>query len=177
MSATFLTIKKSGKAGFSLVETILYMALLVLVMGVIVQMIIAIGGVYRNIKLTRELESSGAIAMENMLREIRNASSVLVNESVLGVNPGTLTVSGTDENLNSYKTTFSFSAGKILVSKNGDTPVALTSSSGSISYLLFTHITNDNSEGVRVEMEVSGSSGSVSTSERFYGFAVLRGSY
>jgi Tfp pilus assembly protein PilW len=181
MSATFLTIKKKGlpaQSGFTLVETIIYVVLMTLVMGVIVQMLIAIGGIYRGIKLESELENSGTIAMETMLREIRNASNVSVSESVLGVSPGTLTISGIDENSNPYKVAFNTSAGgAIMVSKNGAAPVALTSSSGAVSYLLFTRITNANSEGVRIELEMSGSSGTASKSERFYGFTVLRGSY
>ncbi len=178
MSATFLTIKKPiNNRGITLVETILYMVLLTLVMSVIVQMLIAIGGIYRSIKLTRELESSGTIAMESMLREIRNASSVVVNESVLEVDPGVLTIAGIDEDLDPYSITFNISAGAIQISKNGGAPAALTSSSGVASYLLFTRVTNANSEGVKIELEMSGTSGPTSKSEWFYGFAVLRGSY
>lgn len=178
MSATFLTIKKpvSGR-GFTLIETLLYMVLLALVMSVIVQILISIGGIYRNIKLTRELESSSTIAMENMLREIRNASSVVINDSVLGVNPGVLTIVGVDEDLNPYLITYRVSSGVIEVSKDGGAPEAITSSSGSVSYLSFTRVVNDNSEGVRIELEMSGILNSVSKSERFYGFSVLRGSY
>ena len=153
------------------------MVLLTLVTGVIVQMLIAVGGVYKNIKLTREIESSGTIAMESMLREIRNSSSVVTGESVLGTNPGTIVVSGTDESLNPYKIAFSVSLGTLQISKNSETPVAVTSSGGAVSHLLFTHITNANSEGVRIELEVSGTVGTVSKSEKFYGFTVLRGSY
>jgi len=153
------------------------MVLLTVVMVIIVQMLISMGGVYRNIKITRELESSGAIVMENMLREIRNASSVVVGESSLGVNPGTLTISGVDESLNSYKMAFDVSSGVLRISKDEGTPTALTSSSGVVSYLLFTRVATSTSEGVKVELEMSGTIGSVSRSERFYGFSVLRGSY
>lgn len=178
MSAIFLTIKKNFHSrGTSLVEMILYLVLLTLVTGVIVQMLIAVGGVYRNIKLTREIESSGVIAMESMLREIRNSSSVVSGESFLGTSPGIITVSGTDESLNSYKIAFSVSSGALQISKNSETPVAITSSGSIVSYLLFTHVINANSEGVRIELEVSGTVGSVSKSEKFYGFTVLRGSY
>lgn len=177
MSATFLTIKKNRNRGTSLVEMVLYIVLLTLVTGIIVQMLVAMGGVYRNIKLTRELESSGTIAMEQMLREIRNSSSVVVGGSVLGASPGTLVISGTDESQNSYQVAFSVESGTLQISKNGETPTALTSSPVSVSYLMFNRVANTNSEGVRVELEVSGNAGSVSKSQKFYGFAVLRGSY
>jgi len=176
MSATFLKIKKNN-GGITLVETILYMVVLIFVMGVIVQMLVTIGGIYRGIKITRELESSGTIVMERMLREIRNASSVIANESTIGTSLGILTVSGIGEDSNPYKISFNVSDGAIQISENGGPPTALTSSSGMTSYLLFKRITNDNSEGVKIELEMSDTSGSALRSERFYGFAVLRGSY
>lgn len=178
MSVIFLKIKKKiNNRGVSLIETVLYITLLLLIMSVIVQTFISMGGVYKNIKLTRELESSGAIVMESMLREIRNAKSVVVGNSVLGTSPGILEISGVDESLNIYNVVFDGSSGSILVSKDGVTPVALTSSSVSISNLIFTYISNANSEGVRIELEVSGTIGALSKSKKFYGFAVLRGSY
>lgn len=177
MSATFLTIKNNKNRGTSLVEMVLYIVLLTLVTGIIIQMLVAVGGVYRNIKLTRELESSGTIAMERMLREIRNASGVDVGSSSIGTSPGVLAISGVDESSNSYNIKFNISSGVLQISKNSETPVALTSSPTTISYLLFNHITNTNSEGVRIELEVFGTVGSVSKTEKFYGFAVLRGSY
>ena len=180
MLATFLTTKKSkcthAQAGVTLVEMILYVVLLVFVMSIIVQMLVSIGGVYRSIKITREIESSGAIAMEQMLREIRNASMVEITGSVLGTSLGALTISGTDESSNPYKTNFSVNSGVLQISKNDGVPVSLTSSPVVVSYLLFNRVATSTSEGVRVEMEVTGV-GPVSRSERFYGFTVIRGSY
>ncbi|MEK7116925.1 MAG: hypothetical protein AAB837_02060 [Patescibacteria group bacterium] len=178
MLATFLTTKKHFiNRGVTLIETIIYIVLLVFVMSLIVQTLVATSGVYRNIKLTRELESSGTIAMESMLREIRNASSVVVSESELLKNPGVLTVFGIDEDSNSYSITFDVSSSTIRISKNGSIPTALTSSSGVVSYLMFTQVATSTSEGVRIELEMSGVLGLASSSERFYGFSVLRGSY
>ncbi len=168
MSATFLKIK-DNKRGITLIETIIYMVLLTLVMGVIVQMLVAMGGVYRNIKLTREIESSGTIAMESMLREIRNASNVVTSGSTLEESPGKLIIAGTDESFNPYNMTFDTAGGAIRVSKDGDAPAALTSSSVAVNYLLFNRVSTSTSEGVRIELEISG--------KRFYGFTVLRGSY
>src|SRR3989338_717743 len=177
MLAIFLTIKKHiNNRGISLIETVLYITLLILIMGVVVQTLVSMGGVYKNIKLTRELESSGAIAMESMLRDIRNAKSVVVGSSVLGTSPGVLKLSGIDEFLNAYDVIYDGTSGSILISKNSATPTALTSSV-EVSNLIFTYVSNANSEGVRIELEVSGTIGAVSKSKHFYGFAVLRGSY
>ncbi|OHB15195.1 MAG: hypothetical protein A2431_03225 [Candidatus Zambryskibacteria bacterium RIFOXYC1_FULL_39_10] len=175
MSATFFKI--NNKRGITLIETILYMVILTFFMGIIVQMLVSIGTIYKEIKVTRELESSGTIAMERMLKEIRNASRVTTDESILETSPGKLTVSGVDENSEPYKISFEVLDNAVQISKNIEAPVALTSSSGAVSYLTFHRVTNDNSEGVRIVLEMSGSSGANQKTEIFYGFAVLRGSY
>lgn len=163
--------------GFSLVEMVLYVALLTVVTLTIIQMLISISGIYRSIKLDRELEVAGTIAMESLLREIRNASSVNLGESVLDVNPGSITLNGVDESASPYVIKFIVDSGILKVSKDDEIPSAITASSITVSYLLFTHITNPVSRGVRVEIEVSGNAGPIYKSERYYGFTVMRGSY
>ena len=169
--------KAKRSKGTTLVETILYVVLLVFVMSVIVQMLVSIGGVYRNIKITRELESSGTIAMEQMLREIRGASSVKISDSTFGTSPGNITLSGFDESQNPYEIAFSVVSGVLKVSKNGASPVALTSFPASVSSLLFTHVATSTYEGVQVKLEVFGTAGSISKTAQFQGFTTLRGTY
>ncbi|MEK7635441.1 MAG: hypothetical protein AAB446_03365 [Patescibacteria group bacterium] len=176
MSATFSTIKNKNR-GTTLVEMILYVVLLVFVMTVIVQMLISIGGVYRNIKITRELESSGTIAMEQMLREIRSASSVKISGSTFGTSPGSITLSGFDESQNPYEVVFSVDSGVLKISKNGSSPVSLTSFPASVSSLIFTHVITSTYEGVQIKLEVFGTAGSVSKTAGFQSFTVLRGAY
>lgn len=177
MSAIFLTTKKSSRAGVTLVEMVIYVLLLTFITGIIVQMLVAVGGVYRNIKLTRELESSGTIVMENILRESRNASSVVVDDSVLGTSPGILKIAGIDESGANYTIVYDVFSAAVRISKDGEPPVALTSSSITVSSLIFRNVNSGNSEGVRIELEVSEVAGLVSKSKKFYGFTVLRGSY
>lgn len=158
-------------------EMVLYIVLLVFVMSIIIQTLISMGEVYRNIKITRELEISGTIAMESMIREIRNASDINLGLSNFTLSPGTLVVSGIDEGSNPYEVAFNVSAGVLQISKNSETPVALTSSQVSVNYLLFSRLATSTSQGIRIELEVSNTAGSIPKSEKFYDFAVLRGSY
>lgn len=183
MSAIFLKTKKclpreaKRSRGITLIETILYIILLMIVTSVIVEMLIAIGGVYKNIKVTRELESSGTIVMESMLREIRNAAKVEIGSSILDTSPGVITLSGIDKDLNPYTVSFRVSSGAVVISRNGGPASALTSSSGQINWLVFTRVSSANSEGVRIELKLVGSTGKGTRSESFYGFTTLRGSY
>lgn len=147
----------------------MYLFILVLLMTIIVQLFVAINGAYKNIKAAREMEIAGTIALDRILRETRNASSVVLADSSLGTSPGALTVSGIDEDLNDYTASFTVSSGVLMLSKDGGAPEAITPESVGVDYLSFTRVLNPNSEGIRVELEIS--------SKRFYGFTALRGSY
>ena len=173
----FLIIKKNKQRGFSIIEALLYVVLLAIVTSVIVQMLISLSGVYKNIKLTRELESSGTIVMESILSEVRNASNVVLAESVFGVDLGTLTLSGIDPNDVAYELSFDVSSSTVRVAKDGATPIALSSMSATTSILTFTYVSNSHAQGVRVILQMSGVAGSSYQNKKFYGFAVLRGSY
>lgn len=175
MSAKSSTIKKNK--GVALIEVVFYLAVLTLFMGAVVKAFLAMGEVYKNIKAERELEISGTIAMENMLREIRGASSVALAQSFLGASPGSLALAGADENLNPYSVYFSADSGTIFVSKNGGAAVPLVPSDVQAARLVFYRAVNANSEGVRIELEMSSTASGTLKSEKFYGFAVLRGSY
>jgi hypothetical protein len=178
MSAIFSIIKKANpKKGVTLIEALFYVVVLTIASAVIVQMLLSMTATYKKIKVSRELESVGAITMEAMLREIRNGSAVVVGQSTFDVSPGTLTISGTDDGGIMYSVKFDVSNGSLRIAKNGGTPEELTSTIGKVESLVFKYLTNSNTEGVRIELVLKGTFGTVVKTEKFYGFAVLRGSY
>lgn len=163
--------------GVTLVEAILYLTLFIVVLGVVINMLLAINSSYKEIRLNREIEISGTVTMESLLREIRNASSIDVSNSQFGVNPSKITLMGVDESSNAYTKTYDVLDGAFRVSKDGGTPEILTSSLGSVSSLVLKRLTTSASEAIKIELEITGTLGSLSKTEKFYGFAVLRGSY
>lgn len=169
--------KKYLSKGIVLIETVLYIVLLAVVMGVIVQMLLSLSGVYKNIKLTRELESSGAIVMETILREVRNASSVTVAQSVFNSDNGKLALVGINEAGDPYEVAFDLNNNLVRIAMDSGTAVALSARSATTSALRFSYVSNTNSEAVRVEITMTGNVQGVTKTEKFYGFAVLRGSY
>lgn len=178
MLAIFSKIKNIGKVrGVTLVEAVLYLTLLIFVLGVVINMLMTINGSYREIRLNREIEISGTITMESLLREIRNASSIDTGNSQFDINPSKITLVGIDEYSNSYTKTYDVLDGVFRVSKNGGAPETLTSSLGSINSFVLKRLATSTSEAVRIELEIIGTLGSLSKTEKFYGFAVLRGSY
>lgn len=161
------------KSGLTAVEALIYSTILLIVLIFIVQTVISTTKIHNQIKLAQTLETSGSLAMERVLREIRNSSAVVTAESVLGSSPGTLKLSGTDDS-GPFTLTFNLSGGKIWISRNGGTPGALTLPTVTADSLVFRRLVNTNSEAVKVEMSLSGNAGSTTKTFDLYGTAVIR---
>lgn len=163
--------------GMSILETLIYTAILTAVIFMIFKSVTSTIVIHRSVKLSQTLESSGIVSMERILREIRNANSIDIAGSSFGVSPGSLKLRGTDEDGIDYTVTFDVSLGVIRITKDTGTPDSLTSSAISINSLVFRRVSNSNSEAVRVEASFVGGSASTTKDLDLYGFAVLRGSY
>ncbi|MEK7647295.1 MAG: hypothetical protein AAB378_02905 [Patescibacteria group bacterium] len=169
----------SGSFGFTLVEMVIYAAILavisVLVVNTILMMVRSIG-FFRSV---RDINSSAEISMERMVREVRLAASIDVADSVLGSSPGRLTLNTIDLVTEiPQKITFLIDSGKISLQYDGEAVRALTSDAVTVSRLVFTEIANSTSTpAVRVEMSFQAGGGAYQKSDNFYGTAVLRRSY
>lgn len=173
----FLKTKlRSKQSGITLIETIIYAIILLLVLLVIIAVLGALTGSHRRAMVNRLVESSGAVAMEKIGREIRSAEAVNVGSSALGVNLGTLALSGLNAGT-PYEVIFNTAGGILQVSKDGGPAGNLTSSAVTVTKLLFERITNANSEGVRITLELEAQYGNEIKTLRLNNFIVLRGSY
>lgn len=163
--------------GFIILETLIYMVILVVVIFMIFKSVTSMIVIHRKVILSEALESSSSLSMERILREIRNASSVDIVGSSFGVSPGVLKLSGIDPDGAAYTITFDMVGGVMRIAKNAGTPSALTSGAITVNSLIFRHLSNSNSEAVRVEVSFVGNTGSDTKTLDLSGFAVLRGSY
>src|SRR5438128_596462 len=88
-------ILKKRKSGYSLVEMILYIAILSLFSVTVLNTILSFTQTYRTLSALRAIDHDGLDSMERMTRDIRTASSVDVGNSTLGSSPGVLTLVAT----------------------------------------------------------------------------------
>ena len=141
------------KGGYTLLETVVYIAILALIA---VMALGSIFSIYRALSQTlveRKLTLNGDIALETMIREIRAASSVDPS-SVLGTNPGTLKIGSK---------TFS--------------PSNFTTSDVGVTNLIFYASSTANSAIVKIELSLQAGGGVFQKTKNFYGSAVMRGAY
>ncbi len=163
--------------GFSLPEMIIYLAVLTILTTAIVGALLGLSSTYRQLRAVKHIERSGILSMERMTREIKNATTIDVGQSVLGSGPGTLTLNATTLGGNARVVKFYVENGTLKVSQNGALEGPLSSKKASTTNLVFYRISTPNSEAVRIVLTLSATSSNYARTERFYGTAILRGSY
>ena len=172
-----LKMKIKSGAGFSLIEMIIYIAILAAVFVLVINTLLVVTRSYKNIKLTNDINNSASISLERLVREIRLAESVNTTSSVLGSHPGKLILNTTDENNLPLVLDFFIGDSSLKLNKNSLLFGTLTRDNVIVSNLIFRHITSSTSEAVKIEMQLIGTEKGVTKTENFYGSAVLRGSY
>lgn len=175
----FKRIKTKNKKGFTLVETIIYITIFVLLSILVVNMIITIIKSAAMGYVSRNINTSAEAGIERMIREIRRANDIEVAESYFGVNPGVLKLDTTEWGSDATTTIkFQLENGILKVSEGGGALQALTSTDVNISSLIFYQIiASTTSKAIKVEMELEDSWSNYTKTEKFYNTTILRGSY
>ncbi len=83
--------------GVTLIETLLYMALFTLLSGIMVTALITTMGSLQEIRMARALLHTTTSGFDRMIFEVRNADTLVLQDSTLGVNSSILTVSRTED--------------------------------------------------------------------------------
>lgn len=163
--------------GFSLVEILFYTAILAVALVAVMQTLVVIVRSYGVLRASQRIEQEATASMERIVREIRDASSVDDAGSVLGSSPGELLLNTTDAAGTAKTVEFYLDSGRLSLKENGVVSGLLSSSKTSVSNLVFRKITTARSAGVKIELTFKSGVGIASSTESFYGTAVLRDSY
>lgn len=168
--------RPSNKNGFSMMEMIIYIAILVLILVVVVNILFSIISSQKKFKTARSVENSAAYTLERINREVRDAVSIDTAGSVFGTNPGTLKLNTVDANGNPRTVEFFVSSGAVRIKENSVDLGGLTQADGRVTNLVFTRITNTHSDSVRTELRVESGTSTNYRVENFYATTILRGS-
>jgi len=162
--------RKNLKSGYTLTETVVYAAIFVVLSVFVINSIIVSARGLREVRTARTTNTSAEAAMERMIREIRYSDSINAAQSTFGTSPGVLSLNSLDPSTGSSQTSiFSLSGNRLMLQKNAGTAYPLTSSSATITNLVFRNMVASSTGAVRVEMTING--------KNFYGTAIMRRSY
>ncbi|MDD2753238.1 MAG: type II secretion system protein [Candidatus Portnoybacteria bacterium] len=155
----FQFLKNRGiTAGFTLIEMLVYIALVTIIVSVIVAFSFWMIQISAKAKVNSEVLANARRAMEIMTYEIRKSKSVYAPTSVFDKNPGQLGLQQTAAAGSEETTTFAdfFICNQALCLKREKTPpIALTGSSVRVTNFLFNRRLNSlNAESIRITLKV-----------------------
>lgn len=165
--------KEKRTKGFTLIEVIVYIAVLGIVSIAIISSSMTVNSSFNRTRITRDLLESGNNSMERIVREIRQANSVDIANSTLGSNPGVLVLNGKDSGGSNRIVKFSVLSGALNIYENNTLLDNLLNQNVTISNLIFRRISTGTGEAVKIEMTLTNNS----VSEKFYDTVILRGGY
>jgi len=164
--------RKLSHAGFTLIEMLVYIAILTIVSGGALTLLFSLTDQINAGRAQRLVSSSAQTALERMLTEVRSADAVDAVNSTLEVSSGVLAL-----DREASTTALTLSAGTVMLSSDGVIQGPLTSENVSVDELRFYHYDNTNTELVRVVLTLSATVGDTSITRTFNAAGVLRGSY
>jgi prepilin-type N-terminal cleavage/methylation domain-containing protein len=98
--------------GFTLIETLVYVAILAILSSVIIVLTTSMLRTFSNLETYEDIAHSSTVALERITREIRKAESVELDGSILTTHPGTLILHTTNGAGMPTTVTISLSGGK-----------------------------------------------------------------
>ncbi|MDZ4284443.1 MAG: hypothetical protein U1A28_01300 [Patescibacteria group bacterium] len=164
--------RQKSHRGFLLIETLVYLSVLLAISLVIVGTFLSQRSVFGQARAHHILTQAAESSLERMVFEIENAVQVDVAGSVFGSHPGSLTVS-TDAGTRA----FYLDGSQLRVREDGVDAGPLTPPSASVQELIFTHYQNAHTEAVRISLRLHIEDRFASTTETFTTMTLLRNSY
>src|SRR3989338_4816232 len=115
------------RRGFSLVETLFYVAILSFSLLAIMQTLIVVTRSHGVLRSAQRVEQEASISIERMIREIRDGESIDDACSVFSAHPGKLLLHSTNVSGLPRTVEFSLSGGKLSLKEDGVAVGLLTS--------------------------------------------------
>lgn len=161
----------------TIIETLFYIMILVLLTAVTVGTLLSLSSIYRNLQSLESVNESAQSSLERIVRETRGATSIDTFQSTLGSSPGNLFLNTLDQNGATTTVQFFLTGQTMHIKEAGVDIGPLTASNVRVTNLVFRRIASSQSQAVKVEMTLESGTSTNYVSKNFYSTAVLRGSY
>lgn len=178
-------IHDSKHRGFTLVEMLVYISILTIIFALAITFVFNLIRFYTRYRVERDVSTNAREAMNYMIREAKPAMHVYAPTSVFGSSPGQLSLKTRINPPDGENTTFIdfyIDNGQLLVKREEQDPLPITSDRVEVKDLTFAHFENSNiGELVRINITVGYRKGSTrfefETEESLTSSVSLRGQY
>lgn len=172
---------RARSRGFSLMEVVVYVAILGTISVFIVQSLAAISDVYARATNEREALSNARLVLEAVAKAAAQSREVYAPTSRFGIDAGQLSLVSAAATSSGHETgyvDFWVDRGVAMTRSEGQAPAALSASSVGISVFRFEHIQQAlGREAVRITVRADSAAGKFPASVTLQTSASLRGNY
>lgn len=154
----------NDKKGFTLVETLIYIAIIGTAVTSFVVFAISIGEPRNKTYATQEVQANMRTAVDLISQRVRAATGVNTGASTFGSDPGVLSLAMADSTKNPTLIDLTADDGILRITEGVSSAVPITSTEVQVTNLVFTNLTpSGERESIRIEMtmEYNNSSGDV----------------
>ena len=151
------------KSGYSLLETLIYMALIGVMLAISSSAIISTYRTFNLLRVDRKISINGDAVLEMIIRDTRSSATATTNQG-----SNTLTIGAI---------TYAVSGSQMTRQDGVSAAQAITGTDVRVTSLNFYKDTSPNSDIISVRMTIESGQGQYVKSKQYYGSAVLRGSY
>lgn len=140
--------------GFTLIETVLYFALLAVISVLVIGNIITLFKNYKVVRSNQAIEYNAISIFDKLSRDVHDAKNVVVSNSSFSIPQGVLelNIASSTDDTSSTTVRFYLSGGKVKYMKNGVDFGNLSTNAVTVSNFKINYISATSSEAVKVEM-------------------------
>ena len=174
---SFLNKKTNNTKGLSLVETIIYIALMTVLLFSLIALISSASKTYLNLRSARNIERSAINIMNNVNYYTEGASIIDVSNTAFDNATGSISLVTYVGNAVATTTKIYLSNNQVVLSQNDVVigPLNLNLSDVRVTKLFFRNMSTSTFDGFKMEMTIdNGTSSEQYISENFYNSYVLR---
>ena len=144
-----------ANSGFTLIESLIYVALIGLVVSGFISFSLSISDLRNKNYVTQEVQANARTALNLITQKILSANSVNIGSSIFGSDPGELSLSMTNESKNPTIINLNVDNGILQITEGLSSAVAVTSNKVKITNLVFANLTSTGEkENIRIQMTV-----------------------
>lgn len=166
--------RQKTQYGFSLIETLFYVALLSFALLIVSQTVLVMLRSVETLRASAHLSNDAATSFSRLVREIRGATNIDDSASTFNTSPGALALQTTDANGAAKTVEFRVLGNTLYLFENNLSSGALTGSSTALTSLFFRKVPTAHGTGVKIEVVLRSAVGAASSTESFYSTAVLK---
>ncbi len=173
-------LKFCDKKGFSIIEAVIYSALLAVLILVLSKLTLSAMTSYRTARIKEDLIISSGRGLENFLRESRNASKIYLPTTVLDNDLGELSLATSFQPLDKTEpetyTDIYLAGGQVWIKRENESPQALTSNDLEVTQFKILRVKPLKFEGIKLYLAIR-SRVNASETLSLTTFAMLRGGF